>query len=333
MNIYYNSLHYSHSDIVPEGLKIITSFEWRFKEQQKFMKQITLEELLEAGCHFGHQVTRSNPKARDFVFESRDNIQIIDLAKTKEGLDEAAEFAKNLGLRGGSLLVVGTKRQAKEIVEEEITRVKNLLKEANKDGSGKLYSVTQRWVGGILTNFTEISRNFKKLSDLKDKTTKEDEKVKYTKKELGLFDKEIQRLESFYKGIFQMQQKPDALFVIDSHMENLAVREALNMHVETIAIVDTNADPFVIDHPIPANDDAVGSIRLIVSHILDAWLEGIKSQKPPKEEKAKEEKSTTESEKVKKAEPKVEEKKEEKKEEVKVKVKKETPKKEAKKAK
>jgi small subunit ribosomal protein S2 len=258
------------------------------------MKEITLEELLEAGCHFGHQVTRSNPKARDFVFEARDNIQIIDLAKTKEGLDEAAQFAKALGLRGGSLLVVGTKRQAKEIIEAEIARVKNLLKEANKENFGKLYYITQRWIGGVLTNFTEISRNFKKLNDLKDKTTNEEEKSKYTKKEIGLFEKEIQRLESFYNGISQMQQKPDALFIIDSHLENLAVREALNMGVETIAIVDTNADPFVIDHPIPANDDAVGSIKLIVSYILDAWVEGIKAQKPPKVEKLQDEKPKTE---------------------------------------
>lgn len=248
------------------------------------MKTITLEELLEAGCHFGHQVTRSNPKARDFVFEARDNIQIIDLAKTKEGLDAAAEFAKNLGLRGGSLLVVGTKRQAKDIIEAEVLRVKDLLKEAKKEDKGKLFFITQRWVGGILTNFSEVSRNFKKLSDLQDKITNPEEKSKYTKKELGLFEKEIQRLESFYKGIFSMQQKPDALFIIDSHLENLAVRESLNMGVETIAIVDTNADPFVIDHPIPANDDAVGSIKLIVSHILDAWVEGIKQQKEPKVE-------------------------------------------------
>jgi small subunit ribosomal protein S2 len=253
------------------------------------MKNITLEELLEAGCHFGHQVTRSNPKARDFVFESRDNIQIIDLAKTKEGLDQAAEFAKTLGFKGGSLLVVGTKRQAKDIIGQEIIRIKELLKEAKKEDA-KLYYVTQRWVGGILTNFSEVSRNFKKLADLKDKVTSPEEKAKYTKKEIGLFEKEIQRLESFYSGISGMQGKPDALFIIDSHLENLAVREALNMGVETIAIVDTNADPFVIDHPIPANDDAVGSIKLIVGHILDAWAEGIKNQKAPKEEKPAKEK-------------------------------------------
>ena len=248
------------------------------------MKQITLEELLEAGCHFGHQVTRSNPKARDFVFEARDNIQIIDLAKTKEGLDEAAAFVRSLGERGGKLLVVGTKRQAKQIVDEEVARVRGVLKDANKDSDKSLFYITQRWIGGVLTNFQEVSKNFKKLTDLKAKIVNSEEKAKYTKKEIGQWEKEIQRLESFYQGIVEMTGKPDALFIIDSHLEDLAVREAASTHVETVAIVDTNADPYVIDHPIPANDDAAGSIKLIVSYILDAWAEGIKAQKPPKVE-------------------------------------------------
>ncbi len=251
------------------------------------MKQILLEELLEAGCHFGHQVTRSNPKARDFVFEARDNIQIIDLVKTKEGLDEAAEYVRVLGEKGGSLLVVGTKRQAKEVVEQEAKRVKELLEKESNDKKGSLFFVTQRWVGGTLTNFAEVSKNFKKLNDLKQKVSSLEERAKYTKKEIGIFEKEIQRLESFYNGISDMIQKPDALFIIDSHLENLAVKEAGSMRVETVAIVDTNADPYIIDHPIPANDDAVGSIKLIVSHILDSWFEGIKSQKPLKKEEEK----------------------------------------------
>lgn len=258
------------------------------------MKEITLEELLEAGCHFGHQVTRSNPKARDFVFEARDNIQIIDLAKTKEGLDEAAAFVKRLGERGGTLLVVGTKRQAKQIVDEEVARVREVLRNADKDSSKSLFYITQRWIGGVLTNFQEVSKNFKKLTDLKEKIVSPEEKAKYTKKEIGQWEKEIQRLESFYQGIVEMTGKPDALFIIDSHLEDLAVREAASTNVETVAIVDTNADPYVIDHPIPANDDAAGSIKLIVSYILDAWAEGIKSQKPPKiepEKKAEEAKS------------------------------------------
>ncbi len=253
------------------------------------MKQISLEELLEAGCHFGHQVTRGNPKARDFVFEARDNIQIIDLAKTKEGLDEAAAFVKAIGEEGGSLLVVGTKRQARPIVEEEVARAKEMLKNDKPDSIDKLFYVTQRWIGGVLTNFPEVSKNFKKLKDLGEKLNSAEEKAKYTKKEVGLWEKEKQKLESFYSGVWEMQQKPDALFIIDSHLEDLAVREASSVGVPTIAIVDTNADPYVINHPIPANDDAVGSIKLIVSHIMDAWVEGIKAQKPPKDETEKKE--------------------------------------------
>src|ERR1035437_1463357 len=248
------------------------------------MKQITLEELLEAGCHFGHQVTRGNPKARDFVFEARDNIQIIDLAKTKEGLDAAANFVRALGERGGSLLVVGTKRQAKAIVEEEIARAKEMLKTDKPDSVKKLFYVTNRWIGGVLTNFPEVSKNFKKLKDLGDKLNNPEEKAKYTKKEVGQWDKERQKLASFYNGVWEMQQKPDALFIVDSHLENLAIREATNVGVPTVAIVDTNADPYVVTHPIPANDDAVGSIKLIVAHILEAWVEGTKAQKPPKVE-------------------------------------------------
>lgn len=254
------------------------------------MKQITLEELLEAGCHFGHQVTRGNPKARDFVFEARDNIQIIDLVKTKEGLEEALEFVKSLGEKGGNLLIVGTKRQARQIIEEEIARTKELLKDDNTDSVNKLFYITQRWIGGILTNFPEVSKNFQKLKDLEEKLVSPEEKAKYTKKEIGQWDKERQRLDSFYKGIVNMKQKPDALFIVDSHLEDLAVKEALSVGVPTVAIVDTNADPFLIDHPIPANDDAVGSIKLIVGYVMDAWVEGIKNQKPPKVEKVEGEK-------------------------------------------
>ncbi len=254
------------------------------------MKEITLEELLEAGCHFGHQVTRSNPKARDFVFEARDNIQIIDLAKTKQGLDEAASFVKSLGLNGKTLLVVATKKQAKQAVEEEVLRIREQLKEKAEKNGQSLFYVTQRWVGGVLTNFSEVSKNFKKLADLKQKISSPEEKAKYTKKEIGLWDKEIQRLELFYQGIATMTQKPDALFIVDSHLENLAIREALSTKVTTVAIVDTNADPFIIDYPIPANDDAVGSIKLIVSHILNAFAEGVKAQKEEKKEEEKEEK-------------------------------------------
>ena len=232
------------------------------------MRDITLEELLEAGCHFGHQVTRSNPKARDFIFEARDNIHIIDLAKTKEGLEEAAAFIKGVASKNGVLVVVGTKRQARTIVEE-------VLRQAQDKGAGDgLFYITNRWVGGLLTNFSEVSKNFKKLHDFETDLQDDEVRARYTKKEIGGWEKEKNKLENLYGGVAKITKKPDALFIIDSHLENLAVREALVTHVPTIGIVDTNADPSVLDYPIPANDDAVGSIKLIVSYIIDAWIEG-----------------------------------------------------------
>jgi len=241
------------------------------------MREITLEELLEAGCHFGHQVTRSNPKARDFVFEARDNIHIIDLAKTKQGLEEAGVFVKELAERGGTLLVVATKRQAQGVIQEEIQRVKDLFNTEGKPQNDGLYYVTNRWIGGVLTNLSEVSKNYKKLSDLKERLASAEERAKFTKREVGLWEKEKQRLEALYGGVAELKEKPDALFIIDSHLEDMAVREAKNMKVATVAIVDTNADPHVIDYPIPANDDAVGSIKLIANYIMDAWIEGRKN--------------------------------------------------------
>lgn len=252
-------------------------------EVKGFMREITLEELLAAGCHFGHQVTRSNPKARDFIFEARDNIHIIDLAKTKAGLEEAAAFIKALALKGGSLVVVGTKRQAAGIVLE-------VYKNASEKGTDEgLFYITNRWVGGLLTNLSEVSKNFKKLQDLISNLKDETLKTKYTKKEIGMWDKERKKLESFYGGVFEMKQRPDALFIVDSHLEDLTVREAIATGVATVAIVDTNADPSIIDYPIPANDDAVGSIKLIVDYIMDAWTEGKKEADELKEKSKKKE--------------------------------------------
>ena len=268
------------------------------------MKQITLEELLEAGCHFGHQVTRSNPKAREFVFEARDNIHIIDLAKTKQGLEEAGEYVKSLAEKGQSLLVVATKRQAQGIIQGEIARVKEVLENGSKSQDDSLYYVTNRWIGGILTNLSEVSKNFKKLEDLKDKLQNKEERAKYTKREIGLWEKEKQRLENLYGGVSGLKEKPNAMFIIDSHLEELAVKEARNMGVTTVAVVDTNADPSIIDYPIPANDDAFGSIQLIVAFIMDAWIEGRKEFN----KKAKNEKEKTVKEEVKTKEKKPEKK-------------------------
>jgi len=282
------------------------------------MREVSLEELLEAGCHFGHQVTRQNPKARDFVFESRDNINIIDLGKTKEGLDTAAAYVKALAKKGGSMIILGAKRQAEPVVRENAERVQK----AEVDG---LYFVTNRWIGGILTNFSEVSKNFKKLKDLTKFMTTPSEKARFTKKEISLMERERIKLDSFYWGVLDMPGVPSAVFIVDTHKEDLAVREALATNIPIVGITDTNSDPSIIDYPIPANDDAAGSVKLIVDHIVDAWIEGRKAMNAPEEEPKKEKAPKKEVEKV-------EEKKEEVKKEVKETVEKKAPKKTAAKA-
>ena len=282
------------------------------------MREVSLEELLEAGCHFGHQVTRQNPKARDFVFESRDNINIIDLGKTKEGLDTAAAYVKALAKKGGSMIILGAKRQAEPVVRENAERVQK----AEIDG---LYFVTNRWIGGILTNYSEVSKNFKKLKDLTKFMTTPSEKARFTKKEISLMERERIKLDSFYWGVLEMPGVPSAVFIVDTHKEDLAVREALATNIPIVGITDTNSDPSIIDYPIPANDDAAGSVKLIVDHIVDAWIEGRKAMNAPEEEPKKEKAPKKEVEKV-------EEKKEEVKKEVKETVEKKAPKKTAAKA-
>jgi small subunit ribosomal protein S2 len=237
------------------------------------MKQVSLEELLEAGCHFGHQVTRQNPKAREFVFEARDNIHIIDLEKTKECLDEAIAYILKLAATpGSSMIILGAKRQAQSVVKEEMKRAKD----AGADG---LYSVTQRWIGGTMTNYSEVAKNFKRLKDLESKLSNSAERSRYTKKEISLWEKERAKLENFYGGIVDMPGTPTAIFIIDTHLENLAVREAMATGVTTVGITDTNADPTLIKYPIPANDDAVGSIKLLTETVVSAWIEGRKKGK------------------------------------------------------
>jgi small subunit ribosomal protein S2 len=247
------------------------------------MKNITLEELLEAGCHFGHQVTRQNPKAREFIFEARDGIHIIDLEKTKEGLDAAATFIKQLAQKGGTLLILGTKRQAQEILRNEQKK----LKAAGSEG---VYFVTQRWIGGTLTNAAEVSKNYKKLKDLTGKLQDEYEKSKYTKKEIGDWEKHRQKLSGFYGGVQDLIGVPDALLIIDTNMEQIAVKEALLSGIPTVGMTDTNADPTVITYPIPSNDDAKGSLELIIGHLVDAWIEG--QQAKAKEDKVKQEEAS-----------------------------------------
>jgi len=230
------------------------------------MRTISLEELLEAGCHFGHQVSRQNSKARDYIFEARDGIHIIDLEKTKEGLEEAAKFVKETAKKNGIFLVLGTKRQASEVIEEQKKRLE-------KDSIEGVYFVTKRWIGGTLTNFSEVAKNYKKLKDITTKVKDPNARTKYTKKELSDLDKTRQKLEGFYGGVADMPSLPNAIFIVDTHQEHVAANEALKAGIATIGITDTNADPTIITYPIPANDDAVGSLKLITEYIFDAWVE------------------------------------------------------------
>lgn len=241
------------------------------------MRDITLEELLEAGCHFGHQVNRRNPRADEFIFEARSGVHIINLENTRTGLLAAAEYVKELAARGGSMVVVGTRRQAKPIVKEEVER-------AQKAGAANLYSVTARWVGGTLTNNAHVSKNFKKLQELTELLTTH-KKEGYTKHEQLLFERERLKLMDFYGGISTLTGIPDALFIVGTQHEDTAVDEARKMGAKTVGIVDTNADPSIIDYSIPANDDAVGSIKLITTYIIDAWIEG--SEEKVKSDKVK----------------------------------------------
>jgi small subunit ribosomal protein S2 len=181
---------------------------WRKKD---FMREISLRELLEAGCHFGHQVTRQNPKARDFIFQAREGVHIIDLVKTKEGLELASAFVKKIAAGSGTIVFVGTKRQAKKMLEEAAKRA-------------GVYYVTQRWVGGTLTNREEVVKNYRKLKELRARLQNEEEKAKYTKKEVGMWDKQRIKLEGLYAGICDLETLPNAMFIIDTHKEHLALK-------------------------------------------------------------------------------------------------------------
>ncbi len=218
--------------------------------------KINLKDLLDAGCHFGHQAQRWNPKMAPFLYGVRDGVHIFDLAKTKEGLEKAVEFVRDTAAKGGQIIFVGTKRQAQVIIKEEALRV-------------KMPFLSERWLGGIITNWDNIKKSIDKLKDLK--TQKEaGELKKYTKKENILIDREIARLERFFGGLVDLKELPAALFVVDVKKEQAALREAAKKNIPVVAIVDSNTDPDLVDWVIPANDDAVGSVKLIVSLIAEA---------------------------------------------------------------
>ncbi len=222
---------------------------------------VSIKALLEAGAHFGHQTNRWNPKMRPYIYTARNGIHIIDLQKTVLGLTAAYRFISDVTARGEKVLFVGTKKQAQEAVVEEATR------------AGQYY-ITQRWLGGTLTNFATIKGRLKRLADLEAQRDRGDF-ARLTKAEGLQLEKEIEKLNRVFAGIKTMDRLPGALFVIDPHKEELAVKEALKVGVPVVAMVDTNCDPDPISYVIPCNDDAIRGIRLITGKIADAALEGV----------------------------------------------------------
>ena len=226
------------------------------------MQVPSMQELLEAGVHFGHQVRRWNPKMQPFIFGARGGVHIVDLAKTVEKLEEACEFVKKIGESGGAIIFLGSKKQARSIILEEAKR------------SGAKY-VCERWIGGLLTNWDQTSKTIKKLADLKNKKEIGEFKDR-TKKENLLIDREIAKLERLYGGVADLTKLPDALFVVDVKKEENACKEAVNKDIPVVAIADTNANLDLVTYAIPGNDDATRSIQIITTAIADAYLEGRK---------------------------------------------------------
>ncbi|OGC76606.1 MAG: 30S ribosomal protein S2 [candidate division Zixibacteria bacterium RBG_16_50_21] len=220
---------------------------------------VEIKELLEAGVHFGHQTRRWNPKMKPFIFTSRNGIYVIDLKKTLECLKVACLKAKEAVARGGVVLFVGTKKQAQEVIEQEAKRC------------GMFY-VTQRWLGGTLTNFATIRRNIRRLRDI-ERMAQDGTFEKLTKKEVLGLERERGKLELVLGGIKDMGELPGLLYVVDSKKERIAVAEANKLGIPVIAVVDTNSDPDVIDFPVAGNDDAIKSIKIITQEIATAILE------------------------------------------------------------
>ena len=219
-----------------------------------------LKDLLEAGVHFGHQTKRWNPKMKAYIFGERNGIYIIDLAKTARLFREAEQFVTNLAADGRTILFVGTKRQAQDAIAEEAQRC-------------GMFFVNQRWLGGLLTNFATIQRSLTRLRDLEAMET-DGRYETLSKKEIAQLEKEKRKLQKNLEGIRNMSRLPDALFVVDTRKEKIAVDEARKLKIPVIGVVDTNCDPDPIEYVIPANDDAIRSVRLIISRLADAIIEG-----------------------------------------------------------
>jgi small subunit ribosomal protein S2 len=220
----------------------------------------TIKQLLEAGAHFGHQTGRWHPRMKNFIFTKRNGIHIIDLEKTAVMLDQACVFVRDSVAEGGTILFVGTKKQAQESIEEEALRC-------------GMYFVNQRWLGGMLTNFATIQARVDQLVRLEDQQSR-GEFGRLTKKEVLKIGEKIERMNRQMGGFKEMTDLPAVMYIVDPTKEKIALAEAKRMGIPVVAIVDTNCNPDEIDHPIPANDDAIRAIKLISSKIADAVLEG-----------------------------------------------------------
>jgi len=224
------------------------------------MGVVSMKQLLEAGVHFGHQTRRWNPKMAPYIFTERNGIYIIDLQKTVKMVEDAYNFVRDTAANGGTVLFVGTKKQAGESIREEALRC-------------GMYYVNARWLGGMMTNFKTIRRRIDRLAQLR--TMQEDGTFdRLPKKEVVKLELEIEKLEKYLGGIKEMKKLPSAMFVVDPRKEKIAVAEAKKLGIPIVAIVDTNCDPDEIDYVIPGNDDAIRAIRLIASAMANAAIEG-----------------------------------------------------------
>ncbi len=224
------------------------------------MRTINLMEMLKAGVHFGHKTSLWNPKMAPFIYTQRNNIHVLDLEKTRTKLNDALNFARDLAARGGTILFVGTKRQAKEEVRKAA------------ESAGMPYVVT-RWLGGTFTNFRTIQRTIKKMEKY-EKMIESNEISKYTKKEQLMIKRELEKMKNFFSGIKDMKKLPDAIFVLDTKYDHIPVEEARQTKVKVVGLVDTNSDPTKVDYVIPSNDDAIKVITFMAQVMAEAVNEG-----------------------------------------------------------
>ena len=234
------------------------------------MSVISMKQLLEAGVHFGHQTRRWNPKMKEYIFTERNGIYIIDLQKTVKKIDEAYYFVRDLVMDGKSILFVGTKKQAQESIEQEAKRC-------------EMFYVSQRWLGGMLTNFKTIQGRIAQLRKI-EKMEADGDFALLPKKEVIKLKPAQAKLEKNPRGIKDMKKLPGALFVVDPRKEHIAILEARTLGIPVVAIVDTNCDPDEADYPIPGNDDAIRAVKLIASKMADAVLEGKQGEQMADEE-------------------------------------------------